>query len=160
VCQQTRNKNILFCTNEYSINYHFEDTTIEKMYIISSGLKKNGKKIGKWTNVRGYYNNEINKRVYYQYFIHDYEIVADDFITKNIEVNVNKNTAFCNFIYFYEKKDTVQLTINYWLKNNKIYAKCITTTGKELFCTNINYLDEEFKLLFTGIYNRKIYIPH
>ena len=148
------------CKIEYILEYHYEgDSTIIKTFWISSGQKICNKKYGKWSSSLGYYNE--NERVYNknyeQYYINDYEIIKDKSITKKIEVNSQNKTAYCDFIYFHGQNDTIEMRVDYWLNKDTVFAKCRTLKGIELFCTNIAHIDDEFRLLFEGYYNRKIY---
>ncbi len=145
---------------DYEIIHYKNDSSLLKFYYTKNGILKNNKKYGKWLTLKGYCEDgeRIYSNKYFEYFLNDYEIYFDKHITQSIKIDIINDNAFCDFIYYNEQSDTINLSIEYWVtKDKSILTKCIASNGNVIFEDNVKYIEEHFKRLFDGLYNSKIY---
>ncbi len=146
---------------DFDIMVTRKDSSKSKQFYIETGKLIRNRKFGIWDIQTGSYQND--KRLpggsFQRYFFDDNEIIKDESITRKIEIDTNNLTAFCDFTYFSDRKDTFNMRICYWMdeKSKTAKAYCKMQSGKIIFETTAGNVSDECIILFTGFYNRKIY---
>ncbi|MBK3519722.1 hypothetical protein [Carboxylicivirga marina] len=148
--------------NDYELTYTHPDSIIYKYYRIESGKLIDNKKYGIWFVAWGHINNNQRKQggTQKEYFINNYLIPNTEYFSDSILVDLNLRRITCYFAFseIKKKSTTSTLKIDYWAKENcdTTFVRCSNIEGNEIFKTTSEYVIEEFNLLYSGYYNRKI----
>jgi hypothetical protein len=159
----TATKGILQCISDIGITTTYSDSSRFHAYGIESGKVIESKKFGKWIRINGVVENDIRKKgtSSHDYYFNDYLIPDVEHFSDSISYDLEDKKATCYFKYINPRTDTIQtqMRVDYWTNfdADSTFVKCSTLDKKEIFRTTTEYVEEEFNLLYTNYYYRKIY---
>jgi len=147
---------------DYELTYTRPDSSKFKYYRIHSGKLLDNARFGVWYIAWGDFVNtqRKNRGIEKEYYINDYLIPNTKYFSDSIHVELEQKQITCYFSFSELKSNSSKyaLKIDYWLKtgSDTTFVKCSTIEGLEVFKTTTEYVAEEFNLLYSGYYRRKI----